>query len=117
MWLETQCVRGVKYLRVMEYADVPDENGHYERRRRCVKSLGRLSDHDDGKPDYMARLRASFRAGDPIIPELEEYARMQAELEKQPRSKRRRRVEDETEDDELMEDGYDTYDAEVVKDR
>lgn len=90
MWLETQCVRGVKYLRVMEYADVLDEDGRYKKRRRCVKSLGRLSKHDDGKPHYMDRLRESFRSGKPLIPELDEYSRMQAELEKLPRTKRRR---------------------------
>lgn len=97
MWLETQCVRGVQYLRVMEYADVQTEDGTYKKRRRCVKSLGRLSKHDDGLPNYMQRLRESFKAGHPIIPELAEYSAMQAELEKRPRSERRRRAEDEDE--------------------
>ena len=32
-----------------------------------------MSRHDDGKPDYLQRLRASFRAGKPLIKELEPF--------------------------------------------
>ena len=36
-------------------------------------SLGPLAKHDDGKPDYLGRLRESFRRGEPLIPELKPF--------------------------------------------
>ena len=37
------------------------------------RTRGLLSRHDDGEPDYLLRLRESFRAGKPLIKELEPY--------------------------------------------
>ena len=38
-------------------------NGKTVHRRKNVLNLGPLSRHDDGKPDYLRRLRESYRAG------------------------------------------------------
>ena len=46
------------------------ENGVFKSRKRVVRNLGPLSRFDDGKPDYLARLRKSFKEGHPLIPEL-----------------------------------------------
>lgn len=38
-------------------------NGKTVHRRKNVLPPGPLSRHDDGKPDYLRRLRESYRAG------------------------------------------------------
>ena len=57
------------YLRVVERYSVI-EDGVTKNKTRTVRSLGPLTRFDDGKPDFIGRLRSSFRSGHPIIPEL-----------------------------------------------
>jgi hypothetical protein len=47
-----------------------------------VKSIGPLSRYDDGHPDYLKRLRASFKAGMPLIEELRNLSESLVEEEK-----------------------------------
>ncbi|MDI6602066.1 MAG: hypothetical protein QME46_09865, partial [Thermoanaerobacteraceae bacterium] len=56
------CVKnhGIDYLQVMESYSIK-ENGVFKSRKRVVKNLGPLSRFDDGKPDYLTRLRKSFK--------------------------------------------------------
>ena len=61
---------GIDYLRVSK--------SHYDKelkkqRRTIVKNLGPLSRFDDGNPDFLKRLRVSFRNGNPLIEELIPY--------------------------------------------
>ena len=42
-------------------------------RKRTIKNIGPVSKFDDGKENFIERLRASFNAGTPIIKELEPY--------------------------------------------
>lgn len=65
------CVKnhGIDYLQVMESYSVKVD-GVFKSRKRVIKNLGPLSRFDDGKPDYLARLRKSFKEGNPLIPEL-----------------------------------------------
>ena len=60
---------GIDYLQVQEsyYESI---NGKSKQRKRVIKNLGPLSRFDDGEPNYIYRLRASFRDGKPLIPEL-----------------------------------------------
>ena len=60
---------GIDYLQVMESYSVK-EDGVFKSRKRVIKNLGPLSRFDDGRPDYLSRLRGSFKEGHPIIPEL-----------------------------------------------
>jgi len=60
---------GIDYLRVMETYRV-NEGGNSKCRRRLVRNIGPLSRYDDGKPDFLGRLRQSFREGKPIIDSL-----------------------------------------------
>ena len=60
---------GIDYLQVMESYSVK-EDGVFRSRKRVIKNLGPLSRFDDGRPDYLSRLRESFKEGYPIIPEL-----------------------------------------------
>jgi transposase len=42
-------------------------DGVSRQRRRVVMNVGPLARFDDGKPDYLKRLRQSFKDGDPLI--------------------------------------------------
>ena len=67
----TVCQR--PYLRLVESHRRLTRNGKPISGKRLVLSLGPLSKHDDGKPDYLARLRQSFREGRPLIDALRPY--------------------------------------------
>jgi transposase len=57
----------------MEYSSSTDVNGRRIGKPICIKGLGRLSKFDDGKPDYLKRLRKSFKDGEPLIKELTDF--------------------------------------------
>ena len=61
------------YLRLVSGKRMKDSLGRPIIGKRIVLSLGALSKHDDGKPDYLKRLRESFSEGRPLIKELEPY--------------------------------------------
>ena len=69
-----ECVKnnGTKYLRLVD-AQTFSANGIIKHRRYVVRNIGPLARFDDGLPDYLDRLRESFRNGIPIIPLLNEY--------------------------------------------
>jgi len=67
----TVCQR--PYLRLVESKRRLSRNGKPISGKRLVLGLGPLSRHDDGKPDYLARLRQSFREGRPLIDALKPY--------------------------------------------
>ena len=72
MFLDFYSRYGKRYIRVSEgYRTVID--GKSVTRKRIIKSLGAVSTYDDGKPDFEKRLRDSFKAGQPLIPELLPY--------------------------------------------
>lgn len=62
------------YIRISEsYRVYSEEKKKYVNRKRTIKNIGPVSKFDDGKGDFIERLRASFNAGTPIIKELEPY--------------------------------------------
>ena len=61
------------YLRLVSGKRMKDSLGRPIIGKRIVLSLGALAKHDDGKPDYLRRLRESFAEGRPLIKELEPY--------------------------------------------
>jgi transposase len=61
---------GQEYLRLVESIRVQNDAGKKVPQRRLVKHIGPLYKFDDGKPDYLLRLRNSFKAGQPLIDEL-----------------------------------------------
>ena len=62
---------GIPYLQIMEsYSE--KQNGKLKNKKRTIKNIGPLSRYDDGQPEYMLRLRRSFKEGFPLIPELAE---------------------------------------------
>jgi hypothetical protein len=44
-------------------------------RKRTIKNIGAVSKYDDGKPNFEERLRASFKAGMPLIEELKPFVK------------------------------------------
>ena len=71
MHIDLKNNNGIPYLSVGESYSVV-ENGIRKRRNRVVRNLGPLARFDDGKPDFLARLRKSFKEGSPIIGGLKE---------------------------------------------
>ena len=61
------------YLRLVSGKRMKDSQGRPIIGKHVVLSLGALAKHDDGKPDYLRRLRESFSDGKPLIKELEPY--------------------------------------------
>jgi transposase len=57
----------------VESIRVENASGKKVPQRRLVKHIGPLNKFDDGKPDYLPRLRNSFKAGCPLIVELEPF--------------------------------------------
>ena len=73
---------GKDYLRLMESYRTQNAEGKVAIRKRIICNIGPLSKFDDGQPDYLDRLRESFRLGSPMIPELEEYTGKKPTFEK-----------------------------------
>lgn len=72
MHIECFKLNGVDYLRLAESFSV-QVNGQTRQKKRVVLNIGPLKRYDDGKPDYLARLRLSYRQGVPLIPGLGSY--------------------------------------------
>lgn len=64
---------GTKYLQVQESYSIKVE-GLVKTRKRAIRNIGPLAKFDDGKPDFLKRLRESFKAGTPIIESLADLA-------------------------------------------
>ena len=62
-----------EYIRLVSLKRMKSSNGKLMIGKKTIVSLGALAKHDDGKPDYLKRLRESFSNGKPLIKELEPY--------------------------------------------
>jgi transposase len=71
MYIDCVTNSGKPYLRVAEsYSVVVD--GVRKNRKRTIRNIGPLSRFDDGEPDFLGRLRQSFRDGAPIIGDIDD---------------------------------------------
>lgn len=74
MYIECAKMKGRSpYLRVSETYNIT-EKGVTKIKKRIVKNIGPLPKYDDGEPEYVERLKRSFKEGKPLIKELEELA-------------------------------------------
>lgn len=73
MFIELIKNNGTDYLRLVSSRRITDVHGNRVARKRVVLNIGPLSRFDDGEPDYLLRLRASFRDGHPLIDSLFSY--------------------------------------------
>ena len=62
-----------EYIRLVSLKRMKSSSGKLMIGKKTIVSLGALAKHDDGKPDYLKRLRESFSDGKPLIKELEPY--------------------------------------------
>ena len=74
MFLEIANNNGTKYIRVCEAVRVIDPVTKKSLpKKKTIKNIGPASRFDDGKPDFLKRLKASYNAGNPIIDELKPF--------------------------------------------
>ena len=71
--IEKQKSGNNEYLRLVSLKRMKSSNGRLMIGKKTIVSLGALAKHDDGRPDYLRRLRESFAEGRPLIKELEPY--------------------------------------------
>ena len=73
MFVEQVQNNGRQYLRLVQSVRVTNRNGYKVSQKKVILNLGPLERYDDGMPDYIGRLRQSFKDGKPLIPELLPY--------------------------------------------
>ena len=73
MFVESFKNNGIPYLRLVRNDRVTNKKGIKTATKTVVLNIGPLSRFDDGQPDYVDRLKQSFKAGNPLIPSLLPY--------------------------------------------
>ena len=73
MYIEKNKNNGIDYLRLVKSQRIVNSKGIKTSTKSVVYNIGPLSRFDDGKPDYVERLKQSFKQGKPIIPELQRF--------------------------------------------
>ena len=73
---------GKNYIRLVKSKRVENNKGVKVARKEVVFNIGPLEKFDDGQPNYLERLRRSFRAGIPLISSLEQYCENKIPREK-----------------------------------
>ena len=81
MFIDVSDNSGKPYLRLVKSVRVENAGGKKVSQKSVIYNIGPLSKYDDGKPDYVGRLRESVRARKPLIGELEAYIEAEAEAE------------------------------------
>ena len=73
MFVEKVKNGGKDYLRLVNSVRITNKDGYKVSQKKVVLNIGYLEKFDDGLPDYVDRLKKSFKAGVPLIPALEPY--------------------------------------------
>ena len=84
MFVETVQNNGNTYLRLVQSVRVKNKDGLKVSSKKVILNIGPLSRFDDGQPDYVERLKKSFKAGTPLIPALLPYFGLEILLPSQP---------------------------------
>lgn len=82
MYIEKCTNNGTSYLRLVESYRAPNSKGVKVAKKRLILNIGPLSRFDDGKPNYLDRLKESFKQGSPLISSLLPYCEKKQPLEK-----------------------------------
>ena len=82
MFISVNRCNGRKYLRLVNSIRVKNSNGYTVPRQQTVLNIGFLDKFDDGQPDYVGRLRKSFKSGEPLIESLLPYCEKKPPREK-----------------------------------
>lgn len=81
MYVECFTNNAKPYLRLVKSVRVVNQSGNKIPQKQVVLNIGPLSRFDDGQPDYVGRLKKSFKAGDPLIPSLKPYCSQETPAE------------------------------------
>ena len=81
MFIEVVQNNGNKYLRLVQSSRVVNKSGYRVSQKKVILNIGPLTRFDDGQPDYVERLKKSFKAGNPLIPALLPYCDAQQPAE------------------------------------
>ncbi len=73
MFVEAVQNNGKTYLRLVESVRIRNKDGCKVSSKKVIMNIGPLSRFNDGQPDYVERLKKSFKAGNPLIPSLLPY--------------------------------------------
>ena len=73
MYVECFINNAKPYLRLVQSVRVTNKSGLKVSQKKIIKNIGPLDRFDDGQPDYVDRLKKSFKAGNPLIPDLLPY--------------------------------------------
>lgn len=82
MFVEMFSNNGIPYLRLVESERYTNSKGIRTVRKKCIFNIGPLKRFDDGLPDFVPRLKKSFKDGSPMIPELQPFCSSQPLKEK-----------------------------------
>jgi transposase len=82
MFIDVIQNNGKPYLRLVNSIRVENKVGKKIAQKKVLHYIGPLDKFDDGKPEYIERLRQSFRAGAPLIPSLAPYCTNESPREK-----------------------------------
>lgn len=84
MFIEKIRNNGKDYLRLVHAVRRPNKNGEMVSTKKVLLNIGPLDRFDDDLPNYMERLRDSFKAGDPLIPTLKPFCKDNTPVKKYP---------------------------------
>ena len=73
MYVECFINNGKPYLRLVQSVRITKPDGKKIPQKQVIHNIGPLDRYDDGQPDYVQRLKNSFKAGNPLIPALLPY--------------------------------------------
>lgn len=73
MYVESFINNGKPYLRLVQSVRIANDKGVKVPKKQVVFNIGPLDHFDDGQPDFVDRLKKSFRSGTPLIPALLPY--------------------------------------------
>jgi len=82
MFVDISKNNGKDYIRLSESKRVLNHKGQKVSSRTVILNVGPLDKFDDGQPNYVERLRKSFRAGSPLISSLAPYCSNESPREK-----------------------------------
>ena len=81
MFIDVCNNNGKPYLRLVESMRVENAAGKKTPQKKTVFNIGPLDRYDDGAPDFIRRLRKSFKAGQPLIETLAPYCDKRGSVE------------------------------------
>lgn len=73
MYVECFTNNGKPYLRLVQSVRITKSDGKKIPQKQVVFNIGPLDRYDDGQPNYVERLKKSFKAGSPLISSLLPY--------------------------------------------